>query len=44
MASRQIPITMLDWQSRLNRFIAATDREILLYAGKFSAEIAQAHA
>ena len=31
-------------QFRLNRFIAATDREILQDAGKVSAEIAKAHA
>jgi len=37
-------MTMADWEERLNRFIAATDREILQDAGKVSAEIAQAHA
>jgi len=44
MALRQIPMTMADWENRLNRFIAATDREILQDAGKISAEIAKAHA
>ena len=44
MALRQIPVTMADWEERLNRFIAATDREILQDAGKVSAEIAKAHA
>ena len=44
MALRQIPMTMQDWEARLNRFIAATDREILQDAGKVTAEIAQAHA
>jgi hypothetical protein len=44
MALREIPMTMQDWESRLNRFIAATDREILQDAGKVTAEIAQAHA
>lgn len=44
MALRKIPMTMKDWEVRLNRFIAATDREILQDAGKVSAEIAQAHA
>jgi hypothetical protein len=44
MALRQIPMTMQDWETRLNRFIAATDREILSDAGKVTAEIAQAHA
>jgi hypothetical protein len=44
MAQRQIPMTMQDWETRLNRFIAATDREILQDAGKVTAEIVQAHA
>lgn len=44
MAQRQIPMTMADWEERLNRFIAATDRAILQDAGKVTAEIAKAHA
>jgi hypothetical protein len=44
MAQRSIPMTMADWEERLNRFIAATDREILTDAGKVTAEIAKAHA
>jgi hypothetical protein len=44
MALRQIPMTMQDWEKRLNRFIEATDREILRDAGKVTAEIANAHA
>ena len=44
MAQRQIPMTMQDWETRLNRFIAATDRDILQDAGKVTAEIARAHA
>lgn len=44
MAIRQIPMTMEDWESRLNRFIEATDRAVLQDAGKVSAEIARAHA
>jgi hypothetical protein len=44
MAIRQIPMTMEDWESRLNRFIEATDREILQNSGKVTAEIAKAHA
>lgn len=44
MANRQIPMTMEDWEIRLNRFIEATDREILQNAGKVTAEIAKAHA
>lgn len=44
MTLRKIPMTMQDWEVRLNRFIAATDREILQDAGKVTAEIAKAHA
>ncbi len=33
-----------DWETRLNRFLAATDREVLQDAGKVTAEIAKAHA
>jgi len=44
MALRQIPMTMQDWETRLNRFIEATDRETLQDAGKVTAEIAKAHA
>jgi hypothetical protein len=44
MAQRKIPVTMQDWETRLNRFIDATDREVLQDAGKVAAEIAKAHA
>jgi len=44
MALRQIPMTMQDWEARLNRFIEVTDREVLQDAGKVTAEIAKAHA
>jgi hypothetical protein len=44
MAQRKIPMTMQDWETRLNRFLAATDREVLQDAGKVTAEIAKAHA
>lgn len=44
MALRHIPMTMQDWESRLNKFIAATERDVLQDAGKVSAEIAKAHA
>ena len=44
MAKRHIPMTMQDWELRLNRFIEATDREVLRDAGKVTAEIARAHA
>lgn len=44
MAQRKIAMTMQDWEIRLNRFIAATDRDVLQDAGKVTAEIAKAHA
>lgn len=44
MALRQIPMTMEDWESRLNKFIEATDRGILQNTGKVTAEITKAHA
>lgn len=44
MALRKIPLTMQDWETRLNRFIEATDRKILQDAGKVTAELAKAHA
>ncbi|UQB43510.1 virulence RhuM family protein [Thiomicrospira microaerophila] len=44
MALRKIPMTMADWETRLNKFIDATDRAILQDAGKVTAEIAKAHA
>ncbi len=44
MALRKIPMTMQDWETRLNRFIEATDRDVLHDAGKVTAEIAKAHA
>ncbi len=44
MAIRKIPMTMQDWEVRLNRFIDATDRNVLQDAGKVTAEIARTHA
>ncbi|HOD08041.1 MAG TPA: virulence RhuM family protein [Myxococcota bacterium] len=44
MAIRKIPMTMQDWEIRLNRMILVTDRQILQDAGKVTAEIARAHA
>jgi len=44
MALRQIPMTMSDWEERLNRFLEVSDREVLQDAGKVRAEIAKAHA
>lgn len=43
-AMRHIPMTMEDWEKRLNGFLALMDREILQDAGKVSAELAKAHA
>ena len=43
MALRHIPMTMNDWEMRLNRFIEATDRYVLQDEGKVTAEIAKAH-
>lgn len=37
-------MTMSDWETRLNHFIEATDRDVLQDAGKVTAEIAKAHA
>jgi len=44
MALRKIPMTMQDWETRLNRFIEFTDRAVLQDAGRITAEIARAHA
>jgi len=44
MALRKLPMTMQDWETRLNRFLAATDREVLSDASKVTAEITKAHA
>lgn len=44
MANRNIPMTMEDWEVRLNRFIDATDRKVLKDAGKVTSEIAKSHA
>lgn len=44
MALRKIPMTMADWEIRLNKFIEATDRKILQNAGKVTAEIDKTHA
>jgi len=41
MALRKIPMTMADWEVRLNRFIELTDLEVLRDAGRVSAELAK---
>ena len=43
-AIRHIPMTMQDWEERLNGFLQLMDRDILMDAGKVSAELAKAHA
>lgn len=43
-AMRKMPMTMGDWEQRLNGFLTLWDREILQDAGKVSAEIAKVHA
>jgi hypothetical protein len=43
-AERHIPMTMADWEERLNGFLRVWDREVLQDAGKISAELAKLHA
>jgi len=43
-AQRHIPMTMADWEERLNGFLKVWDREILQDAGRISAELAHMHA
>lgn len=44
MALRHIPLTMQDWETRLNTFIQMFEFGLLKDAGKVSAEIARLHA
>ena len=44
MALRKIPLTMQDWETRLNGFIEMFEYGLLKDAGKVSAEIARLHA
>ena len=44
MALRKIPLTMADWEKRLNGFIQMFEYGLLQDAGKVSAEIAKLHA
>lgn len=44
MANRKIPLTMQDWETRLNSFIEMFEYGLLSDAGKVSAEIAKLHA
>ena len=43
-ATRHIPMTMADWEERLNGFLTLWDAEILHDAGRISAELAKAKA
>lgn len=36
-------MTMADWKERLNRFLSLMDREILIDAGRVTAELAKQH-
>lgn len=44
MAERKIPLTMQDWEKRLNSFIEMFEYGLLQDAGKVTAEIAKLHA
>lgn len=44
MAHRKIPLTMQDWEKRLNGFIEMFQYGLLKDAGKVTAEIAKLHA
>ena len=39
-AKRNIPMTMEDWATRIDKFLLSDDRDILINAGKISHEIA----
>ena len=43
-AMRHIPMTMEDWEERLNGFLTLWDHEVLKNNGKISAEMAKLHA
>lgn len=43
-AMRHIPMTMEDWEKRLNGFLSLMDREVLKDTGRISAELAKARA
>lgn len=44
MAERHMPMTMADWEERLNSFLTLWNKDILKDNGKISAELAKAHA
>ena len=43
-AMRHIPMTMADWEERLNGFLTLWDHDVLKDNGKISAEMAKIHA
>ena len=43
-AMRQVPMTMADWETRLNGFLTLWDRDVLQDAGRITAELAKAKA
>ena len=43
-AMRHIPMTMEDWEKRLNGFLSLMDRDVLKDSGRISAELAKARA
>ena len=43
-AIRHVPMTMADWEERLNRFLSLMDWENLMDAGRVTAELAKQHA
>ena len=44
VAQRKIPLTMQDWETRMNNFIEMFEHGLLKDAGKVSADIAKLHA
>ena len=44
MALRNIPMTMKDWEERLNSFLTLWDRDVLKDNGKITSELAKMHA
>lgn len=44
MAERHIPMTMEDWAKRIDKFLDATNRDILQSAGSITAEYAKQYA
>lgn len=44
MAERHMPMTMADWEERLNSFLTLWNKDILKDNGKISAELAKTHA